>query len=110
MGDRPVSANLWDPIPRFPLLFLPPVTRVSVIAAGGRKTAHDSSLGQDHTMTFVGKSYFFCMTNERGSRIFRWGYSFLKEKIKIVPAKELKKLQREEEPLNSVLSLTALSK
>lgn len=41
-----------------------------------------SNLGQDHTVAFVGKSYFFCITKERGSRIFRGGYSSLKEKNK----------------------------
>lgn len=82
--------------------------RLSVIAAGEIKAMHASSIGQNHTITW--KIYFFCLTHKCGSRIFRRGYSSFKERIKIVPAKELKNLQREEETLKSVLLMRVLLK
>lgn len=96
-------ANLWDPVPWFPVWPLPFISDCD-----RRKAMHTSSLGQNHTRTW--KIYFFCLTHKCGSRIFRRGYSSLEEKIKIVPAKELKNLQREEEILKYVLMRVLLKK
>lgn len=91
VGNPPASAHLWDAILGFPLSSLPSAAQMSAAAAGGRRAMCAGSLGQDHTLTFAGKSCCLCMTNKCGSRIFRRGYSL---KIKIVPARDLKKLQR----------------
>lgn len=103
MGDHPTFANIRDPVPKddsqpgFSYLS----QRLSMIAEGERRAMHASGLGQNRTITW--KIYFFCLTNKYGSRIFSRGYSSLKEKIKIVPDKELKNPQREEETLKFVL-------